>query len=165
MTHVRFNRKPFEGSFNTLVDDLVTELPVLFKNQVQSQWKGFAPVNISELENSYQLELIAPGFEKSDFKVSTSSSLILAKLTTNSYPRLGLVVSKKNVGCAVARNRVKRLCRETFRLRSSNLPKMDVVVLAKNGISQLENRQIIEMFNVLFDQLTVKIEQRNLACR
>ncbi len=104
-------------------------------------------------------------FDKSDFKVSTSSSLILAKLTTNSYPRLGLVVSKKNVGCAVARNRVKRLCRETFRLRSSNLPKMDIVVLAKNGISQLENRQIIEMFNSLFDQLTVKIEQRNPACR
>jgi ribonuclease P protein component len=104
-------------------------------------------------------------FDKSDFKVSTSSSLILAKLTTNSYPRLGLVVSKKNVGCAVARNRVKRLCRETFRLRSAKLPKMDVVVLAKNGISQLENRQIIEMFNNLFDQLTVKIEQRNPACR
>jgi ribonuclease P protein component len=104
-------------------------------------------------------------FEKSDFKVSTSSSLILAKLTTNSYPRLGLVVSKKNVGCAVARNRVKRLCRETFRLRSANLPKMDVVVLAKTGINQLENRQIIEMFNGLFDQLTIKVEQGNPTCR
>lgn len=76
MTHVRFNRKPFEGSFNTLVDDLVTELPVLFKNQVQSQWKGFAPVNISELDNSYQLELIAPGFEKSDFKVNLDKQVL-----------------------------------------------------------------------------------------
>lgn len=95
-------------------------------------------------------------FEKSEFKVSTSSSLILAKLTTNSYPRLGLVVSKKNVGCAVARNRVKRLCRETFRLRSSGLPKMDMVVLARSGISQLENSQIVEMFNGLFDRLAAK---------
>jgi ribonuclease P protein component len=99
-------------------------------------------------------------FERSDFKVSTSSSLILAKLTTNSYPRLGLVVSKKNVGCAVARNRIKRLCRETFRLRSANLPKMDMVVLARKGISQLENRQIIEMFNSLFDQLKAKVDHR-----
>ena len=99
-------------------------------------------------------------FEKTDFKVSTSSSLILAKLTTNSYPRLGLVVSKKNVGCAVARNRIKRLCRETFRLRSSSLPKMDIVVLAKSGISRLENRQIIEMFNNLFDQLQAKADAR-----
>jgi ribonuclease P protein component len=99
-------------------------------------------------------------FERSDFKVSTSSSLILAKLTTNSYPRLGLVVSKKNVGCAVARNRIKRLCRETFRLRSANLPKMDMVVLARKGISPLENRQIIEMFNSLFDQLKAKVDHR-----
>ena len=99
-------------------------------------------------------------FEKTDFKVSTSSSLILAKLTTNSYPRLGLVVSKKNVGCTVARNRIKRLCRETFRLRSSSLPKMDIVVLAKSGISRLENRQIIEMFNNLFDQLQAKADAR-----
>lgn len=102
-------------------------------------------------------------FEKTEFKVSTSSLLILAKLTANSYPRLGLVVSKKNVGCAVARNRIKRICRETFRLRSANLPKMDVVCLAKNGISRLENRQIAEMLDSLFDQLKSRIERKNLA--
>ena len=103
-------------------------------------------------------------FEKTDFKVSTSSSLVLAKLTANSHPRLGLVVSKKNVGCAVARNRIKRICRETFRLRSAGLPKMDVVILARNGISQLENKQIVEMLNSLFDQLSTKIEHRKLVC-
>ena len=103
-------------------------------------------------------------FEKTDFKVSTSSSLVLAKLTANSCPRLGLVVSKKNVGCAVARNRIKRICRETFRLRSAGLPKMDVVILARNGISQLENKQIVEMLNSLFDQLSTKIEHRKLVC-
>ena len=103
-------------------------------------------------------------FEKTDFKVSTSSSLVLAKLTANSHPRLGLVVSKKNVGCAVARNRIKRICRETFRLRSAGLPKIDVVILARNGISQLENKQIVEMLNSLFDQLSTKIEHRKLAC-
>lgn len=104
MTHVRFNRKPFEGSFNTLVDDLVTELPVLFKNQVQSQWKGFAPVNISELENSYQLELIAPGFEKSDFKVNLDKQV------------LTISVEKKQTGDADLEN--KKVIRKEYAYRS-----------------------------------------------
>jgi ribonuclease P protein component len=102
-------------------------------------------------------------FEKSEFKVSTSTFLILAKLTGNSHPRLGLVISKKNVGCAVARNRVKRICREAFRLRSANLPKMDVVCLAKKGISRLENKQMAEMLNNLFDQLSARIDRKSLA--
>ena len=32
MTNVKFTRKPFEGTFNNLVDDLFAELPALFKN-------------------------------------------------------------------------------------------------------------------------------------
>ena len=69
MTHVKFNRKPFEGTFNNLVDDLFTELPVLFKNEFnQIERNGFVPVNVKETEKSYQLEVVAPGFEKSDFK-------------------------------------------------------------------------------------------------
>ena len=32
MTHVKFNRRPFEGTFNNLVDDLFADFPVLSKN-------------------------------------------------------------------------------------------------------------------------------------
>ena len=47
--------------------------------------------------------------------------------------RLGLVVTKK-VGNAVARNRIKRLCRECFRAWKDLLPDgVDLVVIAKNG--------------------------------
>ena len=77
MTHVKFNRKPFEGSFSTLVDDLFTELPVFFKNNFnQPGGKGFVPVNVKETDKSYNLEVIAPGFEKSDFKVSLDKDLL-----------------------------------------------------------------------------------------
>ena len=31
MTHVKFNSKPFEGTFNNLVDDLFTEFPAFLK--------------------------------------------------------------------------------------------------------------------------------------
>jgi len=77
MTYVKFNRKPFEGSFNSFVDDLFTELPVLFKNEFnQSERKGFVPVNVKETEKSYQLEVVAPGFEKTDFKVNLDQNLL-----------------------------------------------------------------------------------------
>ena len=32
MTNVKFNRKPFEGTFNNFVDDLFTELPGSIQN-------------------------------------------------------------------------------------------------------------------------------------
>lgn len=77
MTHVKFNRKPFEGTFNTLVDDLFSELPGLFKGGFNSsEQKGFVPVNVKETEKSYLLEVVAPGFEKTDFKVDIDSNLL-----------------------------------------------------------------------------------------
>ena len=77
MTHVKFNRKPFEGTFNTFVDDLFTELPALFKNEFNNgERKGFIPVNVKETEKSYQLEVVAPGFEKTDFIINLDQNLL-----------------------------------------------------------------------------------------
>jgi len=77
MTHVKFNRKPFEGNFNRFVDDLFTELPDLFKNEFnQAVRKDFVPVNVKETEKTYQLEIIAPGFEKTDFKINLEQNLL-----------------------------------------------------------------------------------------
>jgi HSP20 family protein len=74
MTHVKFNRKPFEGTFNNLVDDLFAEFPVLYKNE--QNWKGTVPVNIKETDKNYSIEIVAPGFEKTDFKVSLEQQLL-----------------------------------------------------------------------------------------
>ena len=74
MTHVKFNRKPFEGTFNNLVDDLFAEFPVLYKNE--QNWKGTVPVNIKETDKNYRIEIVAPGFEKTDFKVSLEQQLL-----------------------------------------------------------------------------------------
>lgn len=77
MTNVKFNRKPFEGTFNNLFDDLFTELPALFKTEFNnSDKKGFVPVNVKETDKSYQLEVVAPGFEKTDFKVNLEQNLL-----------------------------------------------------------------------------------------
>ncbi len=77
MTNVKFTSKPFEGTFNTLVDDLFTELPALFKNEFNNiERKGFVPVNVKETEKSYQLDVVAPGFEKTDFKINLDQQLL-----------------------------------------------------------------------------------------
>jgi ribonuclease P protein component len=44
--------------------------------------------------------------------------------------RLGMAVARRTAGNAVARNRLKRLIRETFRTMAGTLPPLDVVVTA-----------------------------------
>lgn len=77
MAYVKFSRKPFEGTFNNLVDDLFTELPVLlssgFNNTVR---KDSVPVNVKEIEKGFQLDVIAPGFDKTDFKVNIEQDIL-----------------------------------------------------------------------------------------
>ena len=76
MTLVKFNQRPFEGNFNNLVDDLFANFPVLSKNEGSQLWKGFVPVNIKETDKNYNLEIVAPGFEKSDFKISLDQQIL-----------------------------------------------------------------------------------------
>ncbi len=77
MTHLKFQRRPIEAGFNNLIDDLFSDLPVLFKNgSGQSKWHGFVPVNIKESEKNYSIEVVAPGFEKTDFKVDIDKDIL-----------------------------------------------------------------------------------------
>ena len=55
------------------------------------------------------------------------------RVSTNglAHPRLGLAVAVKTAGSGVARNRLRRLVRESFRLAQHTLPAVDIVVAAK----------------------------------
>ncbi|MES1221144.1 MAG: Hsp20/alpha crystallin family protein [Bacteroidota bacterium] len=77
MTQVKFSRRPFEAPFSNLVDGFFTELPAVFKNEFNySERKGNTPVNVKETEKSYLLEVVAPGFEKTDFKINLDQDLL-----------------------------------------------------------------------------------------
>jgi len=46
-------------------------------------------------------------------------------------PRLGLAIATRTFGSAVARNRIKRITRESFRLNQHLLPPVDITVAAR----------------------------------
>ena len=54
---------------------------------------------------------------------------LLALANDRGNPRLGLVISRKAAGAAVARNRIKRLVRESFRHTQTQLGGFDIVVI------------------------------------
>jgi ribonuclease P protein component len=60
---------------------------------------------------------------------------VLFKPNGLDYPRLGLAIARKRIRRASARNRVKRMVRESFRLHQADLVGYDVVVLAQAALS------------------------------
>ena len=69
------------------------------------------------------------------------------------HPRLGVVTSKRNVKKAVWRNRIRRVVKETFRIRKYLLPAFDIVVVAKSPSIKAENKELYECIKKLFAKL------------
>ena len=76
--------------------------------------------------------------------------------TRNDLPRnrLGLIVAKKNVRLAVQRNRFKRIAREMFRTCAQDDTGLDVVILARKGVDQLDNRTLRTILQQQWKKLT-----------
>ncbi|BEI00732.1 ribonuclease P protein component [Edwardsiella ictaluri] len=83
-------------------------------------------------------------------RAGTPQLTILGRMNSLGYPRIGLTVAKKHVKRAHERNRIKRLTRESFRLRQHSLPAMDFVVIVKKGVQELDNRALTEMLEKLW---------------
>ena len=97
-------------------------------------------------------------FKKADFKLSAATILMLVSKSALP-PRLGIVIAKKNVKSAVQRNRLKRLVRETFRLRQEEFGTIDMVVLARQSLDKMNNQEVLIQINKLFDQLIIKLNK------
>ena len=96
-------------------------------------------------------------FSNARFKVSCRFFLVLAIPDENGAARLGLVVSRKNVPGAVQRNRLKRLIRENFRRRQTQLRGANLVVLARKDAHKHPNPALNRKLDKLLDDLLGKM--------
>jgi ribonuclease P protein component len=78
------------------------------------------------------------------YKTSDSAYTILARSNQLDFPRIGIIVSKKNVPKAAQRIRLKRIARESFRMNKSLLGSLDIVVIYKRASALQLNSQLFK---------------------
>ncbi len=105
-----------------------------------------------------ELRLLKPAdfkqvFDQVEIKVPHPHLLMLVRRNGLDHPRVGLVIAKKNVKLAVHRNRIKRVIRETFRLTQDDLSGLDIVVLARRGLGELDNPDLHQLMQKQWHRL------------
>ncbi len=98
-------------------------------------------------------------FDGAEARASHKHLLLLAKPNQEPGHRLGLVIAKKNVRLAVQRNRIKRVAREVFRTMPATEPSMDVVLLARRGLDQLDNAELSTILQQQWQRLVRHLSQ------
>ena len=77
MTHSKFHNRNFDRNFDNMVDELFNGLPVVLNDGYNFLTKqGYVPVNIKEVSSGYVVDVVAPGFEKTDFKVNLDNNVL-----------------------------------------------------------------------------------------
>jgi HSP20 family protein len=63
-------------SFNNLMSDFLIDFPSLYRENNVASVSHSVPVNIKETEEGYKLAIVAPGFQKEDFKIHLEKNLL-----------------------------------------------------------------------------------------
>lgn len=93
-------------------------------------------------------------FDQVDVKAPSEHCLLLARYNSEDRPRLGFILSKKNVRFAVQRNRIKRFTREYIRLHQQDLPPLDIVFMGRKGLSSLSDTELHQLIHKQFAKLS-----------
>jgi ribonuclease P protein component len=99
-------------------------------------------------------------FDNNSVRVAHPNLLIPSEPNGTGTSRLGLVIGKKNVPTAVARNKIKRVVRETFRL--TELPvAVDLVFLARKDLGKLSSTELATLIKQSWGRLIVRLDKEN----
>lgn len=88
-------------------------------------------------------------------RIKSDAFIVCYLANTLQRSRLGMSVSRK-VGCAVVRNRIKRVVREVFRLQRSQFfqkGSWDIHLIARNTAGRLSTPELVERLVFILNQL------------
>jgi ribonuclease P protein component len=88
-------------------------------------------------------------------KNSDNLFLVLSRKSQTGEARLGLAVAKKHARLAVQRNRIKRIIRESFRLKQKTIPAVDIVVMIRPAAVKANNQQLFSSLEKLWENQKV----------
>ncbi len=77
---------------------------------------------------------------------------VLCRPNDMAISRLGLAISKKQCKKATARNRLKRIIRESFRHHQDELEGLDIVVMNKAAAADEKNDALVKSLEVHWQQ-------------
>jgi ribonuclease P protein component len=78
---------------------------------------------------------------------------VFANRNNLTYARLGLSIAKKQIPRAVDRNRIKRIIRESFRLKQAEFNNLDIIVTVYSTLLQPGHVGIKSCLDVLWSKL------------
>ena len=114
--------------------------------------EGF-PITL-RLTTSAQYQAV---FDHSDYRVTSGPFLLLARHNHLNFPRLGLIVSKKNISLAVQRNRIKRLLREFYRRQNKDVRGLDIIIMVRGGVDGFDTQAVLRRLLSLWEKLMAEI--------
>ncbi len=109
----------------------------------------------------------AISLEKQDFsrvfqqnvRSADAHFVVLARRNTAPLSRLGLAIAKKHTPKATARNRIKRLIRESFNQQQPFPSNVDVVVMNRRQVERKTNEQIVSILDSHWQRILKKINR------
>jgi len=95
-------------------------------------------------------------FKTCRYRLNNRWLTVLATPNQLQHPRLGLAISRKVARTAVARNRIKRVIRESYRHWQTRLGALDIVVLGRADVATRSKQDLNAALENLWTELNEK---------
>lgn len=96
-------------------------------------------------------------------RLSAEGFTAVVQLNGTGSARLGLSVAARILRRAVARNRIRRLIRESFRHHQHHLPALDIVVGLRGSPRDADNAQLRRSLEKLWQKITLSCERSSAS--